>query len=156
AHSALTRQLGSSGLQYQSTCILTLANPTVMVTHALPVSGWSGDGYAFLRLQQGAGVVLVLGSEAALSNANLGGSNAGNRVFLSWLLPLWLPGLVEEELGSRKEKPQRHRLLHGYPMKPLLWPLAHTNRKLITDNFLELRSREDSGERYLPGSRPRP
>lgn len=43
-----------------------------------------------------------------------------NLLFAGWLLHQWLPRLTEQELVRRLRSPQRHRLLHGYPMAPLM------------------------------------
>src|SRR5262249_48931561 len=116
--SSLTGRPGD--LSYQSACTLLLDNPDASVTHALSLEASEGNeqGSFWLRIRQGAGLVLVMGSEAVVNNTNLDSSPPwSNREFLSWLLLFWLPSLVEQEVRFRKEMPQRHRLLHGYPMK---------------------------------------
>jgi hypothetical protein len=76
------------------------------------------EEYLFLRIRYGQGAMTILGSSWVFKNDTL--VRLDNILFLNWLLPLWLPNLLEEEFESRQARPQRHRLLHGYPMAPLM------------------------------------
>jgi oxygen-independent coproporphyrinogen-3 oxidase len=107
---------------YGGACSVHLDNPDVQVTHSVPLGG--PHGFAFLRLQVGAGFVLVMGSKTVFDDQSLSGRAERNRQFLSRLLPGWLPSLVADEVRKRLSSPQRHRLLHGYPMRPLMRPLS--------------------------------
>ena len=72
----------------------------------------------FARCSMGKGTVTVLGAawtfkdDTIIREQNLG--------FTSWLFLTWLPALARDEVQRRQHGAQRHRLLHGYPMAPLM------------------------------------
>jgi hypothetical protein len=146
-HSSMTGWSGS--FLYQSNCRLLLDQREGLVAHGLPCPGVEGvePGFAVLHIRQGAGQVLVVGSGAVVNNTNLGNNpDCNNHDFLSWLLLRWLPGVVDGEVRARKKMPQRHRLLHGYPMRPLMWPLARISHRLHTGRFLDLKKPASHGK----------
>lgn len=93
-----------------------LAMPAAGLLHALPSR--SGEGLALVIVQAGAGRVVVLGSESAFSDK--GFARYENATIWSGLVPYWLPGHIAAEVRARQARPQRHRLLHGYPMAPVM------------------------------------
>lgn len=70
------------------------------------------------RLRFGRGVVVALGSSWIFKEDTL--IRLQNIDFLVWLIGLWIPELASHEINQRKQKPQRHRLLHGYPMPSMM------------------------------------
>ncbi len=76
----------------------------------------------FVRRRYGAGAVLAFGSARSLSDEGL--AHADNLLVLQWLLRRWLPDHAGAEVRARMARPQRHRMLHGYPMAPLTPPIA--------------------------------
>jgi oxygen-independent coproporphyrinogen-3 oxidase len=77
---------------------------------------------ALLLLQtcHGRGSVLSFGAARSLSDRVIG--EADNLDVLQALLRAWLGDVYPRELHRRQGEPQRHRLLQGYPMAPLLPP----------------------------------
>ena len=72
----------------------------------------------FVSYADGAGRVIFLGSSWVFRDDTI--IRDDNLLFTNWLFSHWLPRLTAQELGRRKRRPQRHRLLHGYPMAPLM------------------------------------
>ena len=97
-------------------------------------TGWHND-FLFLRMRQSEGVVCILGSAWSLKNATLGCED--NILFLNELFLLWLPNLMAEQLQHRQTTPQRHRLLHGYPMAPMMFPIQKAGKPRV-DNINDL------------------
>jgi len=75
-------------------------------------------GHLLVQIRYGAGTITVFGGARSLTREALGRDD--NLPFALWLLAAWLPGHAREEVLRRKARPQRHRLLHGYPMAPLM------------------------------------
>ena len=142
-------------LLYHSNCTLILDAAGERITHSLPLQPVRGQlqEFAFLRIRQGAGAVLVAGSSPVANNTNVDGSpRSNNHSFLCWLLRLWIPNLVDDEMRSRKQMPQRHRLLHGFPMKPLMWSLNRISHRMTTGGFLALQKPPSHGTQKRLGS----
>jgi len=92
------------------------------------------QGYVFAHLGFGDGQVFVLGGTSTLSNDVLGDEGLSwprrqrgvpegitdNRALLSGMLLAGLGLTPDEELLRRMQGPQRHRLLQGYPMLPVM------------------------------------
>lgn len=79
------------------------------------------DGYVFAQLRYGEGTVTVFGGARSLTREGL--ARDDTLAFALWMLSVWLPAHTRDEVARRKARPQRHRLLHGYPMAPLMPPL---------------------------------
>ncbi|RKZ53170.1 MAG: hypothetical protein DRR16_11980 [Candidatus Parabeggiatoa sp. nov. 3] len=91
----------------------------------------SHNDFLFLRMRQGEGIVCILGSAWSFKNATLRCED--NVLFLNELFLLWLPNLMAEELQHRQTTPQRHRLLHGYPMAPMMFPIQKAGKPRVND-----------------------
>jgi oxygen-independent coproporphyrinogen-3 oxidase len=76
------------------------------------------------RQHRGKGSITVLGATSPLEVFAL----ARKGQLVKWLLAPILAANVPLELAERMEKPQRHRLLHGYPMAPLMRKTEGTPR----------------------------
>jgi len=74
----------------------------------------------FVHYRSGQGSITVLGAAGAFSNEAI--IQEQTLAFASWLFLTWLPALAPDEVARRQQGPQRHRLLHGYPMAPLMHP----------------------------------
>lgn len=103
----------------------------------------------FVEAKLGAGTVCVLGSSATLSDDEV---TSANGPILAWVVRRFQPGLVAAELASRRTRPQRHRLLHGYPMAPLMRDAA-THADALEEASLWMRSR---GRQLTVGVLPHP
>lgn len=89
--------------------------------HSDVTTSWQA-GFAFLRTLQQKGSVTFFGAGYSFHNDLL--HFVGNRNFLQFLLSTWLDTFARHELHRRMQLPQRHRLLHGYPMLPVMKPLG--------------------------------
>lgn len=83
-------------------------------------------GHLLVQLRYGAGTVTVFGAARSLTREGLGRDDT--LAFALWLLSAWLPGHARGEVARRKARPQRHRLLHGYPMAPLMPAVSPAER----------------------------
>ena len=108
-------------------------------------------GYAMVAIQQGKGRISCFGAVETLSRKGL--KQKGNRGFLFYLLTQWIPTLIETELHRRMSLPQRHRLLHAYPMAPLmLYSSTPTHSRQLED----ISYSRDIDRRLLLGILPHP
>lgn len=110
------------------------------------------DRYIFLRIQRGQGSLSMLGSAKMFSNESI--NHNDNIEFLNLLFSLWLPNLTEQEIQQRMRGPQRHRLLHGYPMSPLMKPITEESRSDIEQLHLKLLA--DLNRKFIVGVLPHP
>jgi oxygen-independent coproporphyrinogen-3 oxidase len=110
------------------------------------------EHYTFLRIQRGRGTISIIGSAKMFSNECL--NHNDNLEFLNYLFSLWLPNLVDNEIKRRIKKPQRHRLLHGYPMSPLMKDIQEENRQDLEHLHLNLLS--DFNRKFIVGVLPHP
>lgn len=101
-------------LEYQTSKVFTYHGERALILSSLEASAGK---YAFLQIQLGKGRLSLLASEQCLRDTALDDVNVR---FLLWLLQTWLPECALQELEERQARPQRHRLLHGYPMLPLM------------------------------------
>ena len=86
----------------------------VRLNHTGPVE----DGLLYAALVRGDGQVHLLGGPGCLRDDML--AHAGNLAFFEALLADLLPRRLDEALRRRMARPQRHRLLQGYPMAPVM------------------------------------
>ena len=75
-------------------------------------------GALLVRQGCGLGSILALGSSWTFKNDTI--IREQNLAFASWIFLRWLPLLSASEVSRRQRRPQRHRLLHGYPMAPAM------------------------------------
>lgn len=109
-------------------------------TYARPESQ---EGDALLCIKRGMGRVVCFGAVESISRKGL--TLNGNVGFLFYLLTLWLPTLIHAELHRRMQQPQRHRLLHAYPMAPLMFH----SKTSVRSRDIEQTARNRSAERHL-------
>lgn len=83
-----------------------------------PVAPW---GHVFVRATWGRGQVTACSAYRALVSPDV--DLPDNRSFVAGLLALALRRHLPESLRARRRGPQRHRLLHGYPMLPAMQPV---------------------------------
>lgn len=90
------------------------ANVTARNPYPAPAEGH----LLFVHLQVNRGSVLAVGSSMFMAEDAL--IRMQNVEFLLWMLHQWLAGTARMDIAGHREKPQRHRLLHGYPMPSLM------------------------------------
>jgi coproporphyrinogen III oxidase-like Fe-S oxidoreductase len=95
---------------------------TTAVTTDAAVPAGGATVYAEIATEHGR--VFAFASCLALHDDYVRGRDAANRAFVDALLCDWLGLAHTEELARRMRGPQRHRLLQGYPMAPLMLPAA--------------------------------
>lgn len=83
-----------------------------------PPSPLPASGDLYVQLRYGKGTVTVFGAAESLTNEGL--ARDDTLTFALWMLGEWLPEHALAEIHARKTRPQRHRMLHGYPMAPLM------------------------------------
>jgi coproporphyrinogen III oxidase-like Fe-S oxidoreductase len=83
-------------------------------------------GVLYLQRSFGLGTVTAFGSIQSLSNEGLARDDTLR--FAQWLLRRWLPEHAASEVRRRMSRPQRHRMLHAYPMAPLTPPIEELSR----------------------------
>lgn len=106
-------------------------------------------GHIFMRLRYGEGTVTIFGAARSLTNEGL--ARDDTTTFALWLLAQWLPKHTQAELWRRKSRPQRHRLLHGYPMAPLMRAIDPSRRaELLAWETARLRDGADLIVGVLP------
>lgn len=93
---------------------------------AFDVTPASASGHLFLQLSYGAGTITLFGAARSLTREGL--ARDDTLAFALWMLSAWLPRHASEEVTRRKSGPQRHRLLHGHPMAPLMAPIDDASR----------------------------
>lgn len=98
-----------------------------MLTAPEASSGMTPTDWIYLEASHGAGAVHAFGGCYALHNDYVlssrradGTGDSHNHDFAAWMLRRWLAMRFDEELSRRMRAPQRHRLLHGYPMAPMM------------------------------------
>jgi len=87
----------------------------------------------FVHYRSGQGTITVLGAAGAFSNDAI--IQEQTLAFASWLFLTWLPALAPDEVARRQQGPQRHRLLHGYPMAPLMHPAGEDPLEGLEDGI---------------------
>jgi oxygen-independent coproporphyrinogen-3 oxidase len=73
-----------------------------------------------VAIQHGKGQLMAVGETEALRPPSYVGEGSDDFERPIWLLSAWLGSLTSAEVARRQTLPQRHRLLHGYPMSKLL------------------------------------
>jgi len=111
-----------------------------------------GDKYVFLRLERGKGTISIVGSARMFFDESI--NNKDNLEFLNYLFSLWLTDSVNNEINRRMKRPQRHRLLHGYPMSPLMKQTHLENRADLEQFQLNLLS--ELNRKFIVGVLPHP
>ncbi len=79
-------------------------------------------GAMLARHDHGRGSIIAFGSSWTFKNDTI--IREQNFAFASWIFFTWLPLLCQSEVLRRQRRPQRHRLLHGYPMAPVMLSTA--------------------------------
>ncbi len=110
------------------------------------------EKYAFLRLEKGKGTISILGSARMFFDESI--NNKDNLEFLNYLFSLWLTTSINNEINKRLKRPQRHRLLHGYPMSPLMKEISQENRLDI--EHLQLNLLSEFNRKFIIGVLPHP
>lgn len=87
-----------------------------------------------MQTRHGRGTVLSFGGARSFSDRVIG--EADNLDVLQALLRAWLGDVYPRETHRRMAEPQRHRLLQGYPMAPLLPPAASPPDPPVSDRPL--------------------
>lgn len=104
--------------------MLTAAGSTVwMASQHPPVwrsVGSVSDAMIMLHSRHSSGRILTVGTVDSFRDHAIG--QADNVDVLLALFHEWLDGLHPREVHRRQAEPQRHRLLQGYPMAPLMRP----------------------------------
>jgi oxygen-independent coproporphyrinogen-3 oxidase len=81
----------------------------------------SDSGLCYLRYQWGHGSVIVMGSSWWINDEAIAWGY--NVEFLNHIFIHWLPNLSSDQLVELVNRPQRHRLLNGYPMPASAKPM---------------------------------
>jgi coproporphyrinogen III oxidase-like Fe-S oxidoreductase len=88
------------------------------------------EGWILLEVRHGTGSVFAMGSSWCFKDDTL--IRMDNVRFLNALALHWL-NLAPGEVERRMQRPQRHRLLHGYPMSPLMNRVAESTSEDLVD-----------------------
>lgn len=89
----------------------------------------NAEGLIYLHLKKKLGEIILIGSSFIVKNDTIIREN--NIFFVNYLLSNWLPNFITREITENIAKPQRHRLLHGYPMPALMHNINDNLNKII-------------------------
>ncbi len=98
-----------------------------MVTSCLNPFPQHAKDLILLRYRMGSGNVTLLGSSFAFKDDTI--IRESNILFFNWLIVKSFNSIIENYIDEYEEKPQRHRLLHGYPFPNLMQPI-HEDKQL--------------------------
>ena len=85
----------------------------------------------FLKYKLGTGSVSIIGSSFAFKDDTI--IRESNILFTNWLIIKAFSSIIENYINEYEEKPQRHRLLHGYPFPNLMQTIK--NKEQLHDIF---------------------
>jgi oxygen-independent coproporphyrinogen-3 oxidase len=76
------------------------------------------DGSLLTRFKWEKGIVTVIGSSFSFKDDTI--IRESNVLFTNWLITTSFPTIIKNYIDDYSDKPQRHRLLHGYPFPNLM------------------------------------
>jgi len=114
---------------YDSSCITGLRLFQKKITAVANSVPRKTKDLIFLKYKLGLGSVSVIGSSFAFKNDTI--IRESNAQFANWLIVKSFNTILENYIHEHEQKPQRHRLLHGYPFPNLMHKL--TGEKQLAD-----------------------